>query len=290
MLSLDGSIEDEIDEVVLLCDELSRSFLVPDSCSILVERSNPIVMGANSIQGQSDSEQCIAERKMVSDLFNRLNDLKVDPEWYKKVSGFKNKSYYDSFNNSLGGAGKPSSSPAVLADTEYIQVKTVNSFLAETPENTEAMVNAKEAGEFTAVNVPSDVLQSRSSFLANSHLKNNWPMKIKIESGSNVCHLLLLIAALVSTITYHAALKIQVCKLEQGYNYDSRLISICQIVDQHPLFIRFVMAFNSIAFFLSVALLMILFNKLPLRPLLLVSGFSMLSAYLCAISDLTKPT
>ncbi|KDO45263.1 hypothetical protein CISIN_1g025689mg [Citrus sinensis] len=167
---------------------------------------------------------------------------------------------------------------------------TVNSFLAETPESTEAMVNAKEAGEFAAVNVPSDVLQSQSSFLAISHLKNNWPMKIKIESGTNVCHLLLLIAALVSTITYRTALKIRACKLEQGYNYSSSLISICQIVDQHPLFIQLVMAFNSIAFFLSMALLMILFNELPLRPLLLVSAFSMLGAYICAITDLTKPT
>ncbi|KAL9411995.1 hypothetical protein AB3S75_045574 [Citrus x aurantiifolia] len=247
-------------------------------------------MGANSIQGQSELEECIAKRKMVSDLSNRLNDMKVDLEWYKKVSGLKNKSYYDSFNNSLGGAGKPLSSVVALADTEHRQVKTVNSFLAETPESTEAMVNAKEAGEFTAVNVPSDVLQSQSSFLAISHLKNNWPIKIKIESGTNVCHLLLLIAALVSTITYRTALKIRACKLEQGFNYSSSLISICQIVDQHPLFIRLVMAFNSIAFFLSMALLMILFNELPLRPLLLVSAFSMLGAYICAITDLTKPT
>lgn len=80
-------------------------------------------MGANSIQGQSDSEQCIAERKMVSDLSNRIDDLKVDLEWYKKVSWLKNKSYYDSFTNSLGGAGKPLSSPVVLADTEHRQVK-----------------------------------------------------------------------------------------------------------------------------------------------------------------------
>ncbi|KAL9409390.1 hypothetical protein AB3S75_047727 [Citrus x aurantiifolia] len=188
-------------------------------------------MGANSIQGQSDSEQCIAERKMVSDLSNRIDDLKVDLEWYKKVSWLKSKSYYDSFTNSLGGAGKPLSSPVVLADTEHRQVKTVNSFLAETPESTEAMVNAKEA-----------------------------------------------------------ALKIRACKLEQGYNYSSSLISICQIVDQHPLFIRLVMAFNSIAFFLSMALLMILFNELPLRPLLLVSACSMLGAYICAITDLTEPT
>lgn len=172
----------------------------------------------------------------------------------------------------------------------FCKMQTVNSFLAETPESTEAMVNAKEAGEFTAVNVPSDVLQSQSSFLAISHLKNNWPMKIKIESGTNVCHLLLLIAALVSTITYRTALTIRACKLEQGFNYSSSLISICQIVDQHPLFIRLVMAFNSIAFFLSMALLMILFNELPLRPLLLVSAFSMLGAYICAITDLTKPT
>lgn len=108
---------------MLLSDELSRSFLVPDSFSILVERSNPIVMGANSIQGQSELEECIAKRKMVSDLSNRLNDLKVDLEWYKKVSGLKSKSYYDSFNNSLGGAGKPLSGLVALADTEHRQVK-----------------------------------------------------------------------------------------------------------------------------------------------------------------------
>lgn len=325
---------------------------------------------------RSGLEERIAKRKMVSDLSNRLNDWKLDLEWYKKVSGFKNKSYYDSSNNnnmgflkgkvafyvrvcltnywekfvaeaertpwkedasfgtgwphagtnyrrmvepvdvaeyykfrglkhyetsgrsqryqtlehSLGEAGKPLSSPVVLVDTEHRQVKTVNSFLAETPESTEAMVNAMEAGEFTAVNVPSDVLQSRSSFLSNSHLKNNWPMKIKMTSGTNVCHLLLLIAALVSTITYHTAVKIRACKLEQGYNYNSRLISICQIMDQRPLIIRLVMAFNSIAFFLSLALLMIIFNELPLRPLLLVCALSMLGAYICAVSDLTKPT
>ncbi|ESR34801.1 hypothetical protein CICLE_v10006327mg [Citrus x clementina] len=79
------------------------------------------------------------------------------------------------------------------------------------------------------------------------------------------------------------------CKSEEGYKNNSSLNPICQIVNQHPFYIRLVTTFNSVAFFLSIALMMILFNKLPLRPLLLVSAFSMLGAYMCIISGPTKP-
>lgn len=121
-----------------------------------------------------------------------------------------------------------------------------------------------------------------------SHLRNTRPnLKTENETWNNFL-LLLLIATLLSTITFLSALKIMGCKSE-GYKNSSSLNPICQIVKQHPFYIRLLTTFNSVAFFLSIALMMILFNKLPLRPLLMVSAFSMLGAYMCIISGPIKP-
>ncbi|KAL9409380.1 hypothetical protein AB3S75_047719 [Citrus x aurantiifolia] len=122
----------------------------------------------------------------------------------------------------------------------------------------------------------------------SSHLKNTRPnLKTENETWNNFLYLLL-IATLLSTITFLSALKIIGCKSEEGYKNNSSLNPICQIVNQHPFYIQLITTFNSVAFFLSIALMMILFNKLPLRPLLLVSAFSMLGAYMCIISGPTK--
>lgn len=121
----------------------------------------------------------------------------------------------------------------------------------------------------------------------SSHLKCTGPnLRTENEIWSNSLYLLL-VPTLVSTVIFLTQLKIMGCKSE-GHKNNSSLNPICQIVKQYPFYIRVVTAFNSVAFFLSISLMMILLNKLPLRALLLVSAFSMLGAYMCIISGSTK--
>lgn len=122
----------------------------------------------------------------------------------------------------------------------------------------------------------------------STHLKSTWPnLRTENEAWSNSLFPLLL-ATLVSTMIFLIELKIMGCKSQEGHKNNSSLNPICQIVKQYPFYIRLVTAFNSATFFLSISLMMILLNKLPLRALLLVSAFSMLGAYMCIISGPTK--
>ncbi|GAY31925.1 hypothetical protein CUMW_280850 [Citrus unshiu] len=142
---------------------------------------------------------------------------------------------------------------------------------------------------FSALDISSWKTASSS---AASNLQHNWPMETgkKHSKGVNVYHLLLPISALLSTTTFHIQLKILGCRAEDAYEYNSSSLSpFCQIVNQHPYFIPSVIVFNSLAFFISVALMMILFSELPLWPLSLVSAFSMAAAYICTMSDSLKP-
>ncbi|KAK9178500.1 hypothetical protein WN943_027691 [Citrus x changshan-huyou] len=144
--------------------------------------------------------------------------------------------------------------------------------------------------DFTALDISSCKTACSS---AASNLRNNCPIKTgkKYPKGSSsVYHLLLLISALLSTTTFHIQLKILGCRAEDAYEYNSSSLSpFCQIANQHPYFIQSVVVFNSLAFFISVALMMIVFSKLPLWPLSLVSAFSMAAAYICTMSDPLKP-
>lgn len=143
--------------------------------------------------------------------------------------------------------------------------------------------------DFTALDISPWKTASSS---AASNLRHNWPMKTgkKHSKGINVYHLLLLISALLSTTTFHIQLNILGCRAEQAYECNSsRLSPFCQIANQHPYFILSAIVFNSLTFFISVALMMILFSALPLWPLSLVSAFSMAAAYICAMSDTLKP-
>ena len=142
---------------------------------------------------------------------------------------------------------------------------------------------------FSALDISSWKTASSS---AASNLQHNWPMETgkQHSKGVNVYHLLLLISALLSTTTFHIQLKILGCRAEQAYECNSSSQSpFCQIVNQHPYFIPSVIVFNSLVFFISVALMMILFSELPLWPLCLVSAFSMAAAYICTMSDPLKP-
>ncbi|KAK9181492.1 hypothetical protein WN944_024629 [Citrus x changshan-huyou] len=143
--------------------------------------------------------------------------------------------------------------------------------------------------DFTALDISSCKTACSS---AASNLRNNCPIKTgkKYPKGSSVYHLLLLISALLSTTTFHVQLKILGCRAEDAYEYNSSSLSrFCQIANQHPYFIQSVIVFNSLAFFISVALMMTLFSELPLWPLSLVSAFSMAAAYICTMSDPLKP-
>ncbi|KAK1575134.1 hypothetical protein Q3G72_002934 [Acer saccharum] len=125
-----------------------------------------------------------------------------------------------------------------------------------------------------------------------SYLHKICPVKVRNESRFNIYHVLLLISTLLATITFHIALKFYLpgCRFQEGYESSSSLNSICQIENQRSYSNRILITFNSVVFFLSTALMMILFNELPFRPWLQVSVFSMICSYMCTFMDPVNPS
>ncbi|ESR34805.1 hypothetical protein CICLE_v10005878mg [Citrus x clementina] len=197
-----------------------------------------------------------------------------------------------------------------LKPSNILLEETPKSFLAATPHNSIAKVNLMDGGDCTTLDISDDLSQAgktemkikatqrvRGAFGAkydqmrkifkwgrlSLHLQNTWlNIKIKNKSKSYVFHLLLLLA-LLSTIMFHAALKIMGCRSEKGFQQISSLNPFCRVVNKHPHLFQLLITLNSAAFFLCLAFMTFLFNEFPLKPLLLVSVFSMLAAYLCMI-------
>ncbi|KAJ0099175.1 hypothetical protein Patl1_20736 [Pistacia atlantica] len=179
---------------------------------------------------------------------------------------------------------------------------TTKGLLAQTP-------NSMDACDFTALDIPPVLLQCGKQDMEvkntpprawalratevvektfqwwhhQPNLSNTQTMKDQ-KLLSNSHHLLLLTSTLLATVSLHAALKMSRCRVEEGYN--SRLNSIFQTETYSN---QLLILFNSLTFFLSVALMMRLFNKLPFRPWLLVSLFSMIGAYMCIMMYPVKP-
>lgn len=191
-----------------------------------------------------------------------------------------------------------------LKPSSILLEETPKSFLADTPYNSIVKVNLMDGGECTKLDISDDLSQAGKTEMktkANqhaakydqiregskwghlpSHLQNTWlNMRTKIKSRSYVSHLLLLLAFL-STIMFHAALKILGCRSE-SFQQISSLYPFCRVVNRHPHLFQSLITVNSAAFFLCLAFMTFLFNEFPLKPLLLVSVFSMLAAYMCMI-------
>ncbi|KAK0598500.1 hypothetical protein LWI29_035248 [Acer saccharum] len=176
--------------------------------------------------------------------------------------------------------------------------------------------HAIDAGDFTALNIPpasprcrkTDMkiektvqltgdpraknINEQASEQNRSYLHKTCPVKVRNESRFNIYHVLLLISTLLATITFHIALKFYLpgCRFQEGYESSSSLNPICQIENQRSYSNRILITFNSVVFFLSTALMMILFNELPFRPWLLVLVFSMVGSYMCTFKDPDKPS
>ncbi|TXG70548.1 hypothetical protein EZV62_005483 [Acer yangbiense] len=177
--------------------------------------------------------------------------------------------------------------------------------------------HAIDAGDFTAVNIPpasprcrktdvkiektvqltgapraKNINEKASSEQNRSYLHKTCHVKVKNESRFNIYHVLLLISTLLATITFHTALKFYLpgCRFQEGYESSSSLNSICQIENQRSYSNRILITFNSVVFFLSTALMMILFNELPFRPWLQVLVFSMIGSYMCTLMDPVNPS
>ncbi|KAL5744197.1 hypothetical protein ACOSP7_027040 [Xanthoceras sorbifolium] len=212
------------------------------------------------------------------------------------------------------------SSNLLLAVT-YRDLKTSNILLDRTAKSTSRFnihdIDAAGFG-FTALNIPSaspqcrktdvkiekkvelagaprakNIVEKASQWWHNrSNLHKTWPMKVKNESQGNVYHVLLLISTLLATITFHTALKFYLpgCRFQEGYESNCSLNLVFQIEHQSSYLNRIFIVFNSVAFFLSAATMMILFNELPFRPWLLVLVFSMVGSYMCTLMDPVNPS
>ncbi|KAI9160285.1 hypothetical protein LWI28_006816 [Acer negundo] len=202
-------------------------------------------------------------------------------------------------------------------DDNYRDLKASNKFLDGNVKSTFKFKNhAIDAGDFTALNIPpasprcrkTDVkiektvqwtgapgaknINEKASRQNQSYLYKTCPMKVRNESQCNIYHVLLLISTLLATITFHAALKFYLpgCRFHEGYESSSSVNSVHQIENQSSYSNRIPITFNSVVFFLSTALMMILFNELPFRPWLLVLVFSMVGSYMCTFMDPVNPS
>ncbi|KAK1575347.1 hypothetical protein Q3G72_004654 [Acer saccharum] len=205
----------------------------------------------------------------------------------------------------------------LLLDDNYRDLKASNMFLDGNVKSTSKFKNhAIDAGDFTALNIPpasprcrkTDVkiektvqwtgalgaknINEKASRQNRSYLHKTCPMKVRNESQCNIYHVLLLISTLLATITFHTALKFYLpgCRFHEGYESSSSVNSVCQIENQSSYSNRILITFNSVVFFLSTALMMILFNELPFRPWLLVLVFSMVGSYMCTFKDPVNPS
>ncbi|KAK4839939.1 hypothetical protein QYF36_026116 [Acer negundo] len=205
----------------------------------------------------------------------------------------------------------------LLLDDNYRDLKASNKFLDGNVKSTFKFKNhAIDAGDFTALNIPpasprcrkTDVkiektvqwtgapgaknINEKASRQNQSYLYKTCPMKVRNESQCNIYHVLLLISTLLATITFHAALKFYLpgCRFHEGYESSSSVNSVHQIENQSSYSNRIPITFNSVVFFLSTALMMILFNELPFRPWLLVLVFSMVGSYMCTFMDPVNPS
>ncbi|KAK1578299.1 hypothetical protein Q3G72_029180 [Acer saccharum] len=177
--------------------------------------------------------------------------------------------------------------------------------------------HAIDAGDFTALNIPpasqrcrktdlkiektvqltgapraKNINEKAASEQNRSYLHKICPVKVRNESRFNIYHVLLLISTLLATITFHIALKFYLpgCRFQKGYESSSSLNPICQTENQRSYSNRILITFNSVVFFLSTALMMILFDELPFRPWLQVLVFSMICSYMCTFMDPVNPS
>ncbi|TXG70556.1 hypothetical protein EZV62_005491 [Acer yangbiense] len=205
----------------------------------------------------------------------------------------------------------------LLLDDNYRDLKASNMFLDGNVKSTSKFKNhAIDAGDFTALNIPpasprcrkTDMkiektlqwtgaptaknINEKASRQSRSYLHKTCPMKVRNESQCNIYHVLLLISTLLATITFHTALKFYLpgCRFQEGYESSSSVNSVCQIENQSSSSNRILIMFNSVVFFLSAALMMILFNELPFRPWLLVLVLSMVGSYICTFMDPINPS
>ncbi|KAK4837588.1 hypothetical protein QYF36_006766 [Acer negundo] len=195
-----------------------------------------------------------------------------------------------------------------LLDDNYRDLKASKMLLDTSKFNNHTI----DAGDFTALNIPpasprcrkTDLkiektvqltgapraknINEKASEQNRSYPHKNCPVKVR----NNFYHVLLLISTLLATITFHIALKFYLpgCRFQEGYESSSSLNSICQIENQRSYSNRILITFNSVVFFLSTALMMILFNELPFRPWLLVLVFSMIGSYMCTLMDPINPS
>ncbi|KAK4838393.1 hypothetical protein QYF36_013418 [Acer negundo] len=194
----------------------------------------------------------------------------------------------------------------LLLDDNYRDHKASTMFLDGNVKSTSKFKNhAIDAGDFTALSIPpasprcrktlqwtAKNINEKESQQSRSYLHKTCPMKVRNESQCNIYHVLLLISTLLATITFHTALKFYLpgCRFQEGYESSSSVNSVCQIENQSSYSNRILIMFNSVVFFLSAALMMILFNELPFRPWLLVLILSMVGSYICTFMDPIKPS
>ncbi|KAK3217656.1 hypothetical protein Dsin_011626 [Dipteronia sinensis] len=205
----------------------------------------------------------------------------------------------------------------LLPDDSHKDLKASDVLLDRNAKGTLKFNNhAIDAGDFTALNIPpasprcrkTDLkiektvqltgapraknINEKASEQNRSYLQKTCLMKVRNEPQCNIYHVLLLISTLLATITFHIALKLYLpgCRFQEGYESSSSLNPICQIENQSSYSNLILVTFNSVVFFLSTALMVILFNELPFRPWLLVLVSSMIGSYMCTLMDPVNPS
>ncbi|XP_015577844.2 uncharacterized protein LOC8289650 [Ricinus communis] len=105
--------------------------------------------------------------------------------------------------------------------------------------------------------------------------------KIKNGCSSDAYHALLLVATLLATINFHAALNPP--GGEEGCRYKSSINSILQIEKENIYLCHLFIMLNSITFFTSIALVVIITQDFPLKRWLFILLSCMIGSYMCIL-------
>ena len=126
-----------------------------------------------------------------------------------------------------------------------------------------------------------NVLVMKTSFLNPSKL---WKMSVKEleQSSEGTKNALMVVVVLIATVTYQVILQ-----PPGGFDSDERIsrwgppfIINARMSLNMPVFIPFIVI-NSIGFFTSIAVIILLINRFPLKRLLRLAVFSMAATYAC---------
>ncbi|XP_059627822.1 uncharacterized protein LOC132270659 [Cornus florida] len=144
----------------------------------------------------------------------------------------------------------------------------------------------RQAGALRARDLPNHNSHHDTVYLCREgcHKPSHNPIKAILKLRREyMCGVLLLMSALVATMTYRAAFSLRGGTLKDGYSYHYAANDTIQLKKQDSVVNRSFILFNSTGFVASVAVIIFLLHDFPLKPWPQISVSTMFGSYMCLI-------